>query len=215
LKLETYLRMAKIPYEFDPTDPMGPKGKSPWITYNGQHIADSQLAIEFLKKKLNPKVDQKISEEQLAICTTLRLMLENHFVLGLASWRWVEDFSSVHNLMKIPTVAKIFFFYFSWKIKGNIKSQGFGLHSIPEQHKMASDDLRTTSKILGNRKFFGGDEPCEEDCAIFGVLVQALWVAPNSPYERIMEGECVNLKEYCERMKGKFWPDWSQCLDKY
>lgn len=50
LKLETYLRMAKIPYEVDKTDPISVKGKSPWITLNGEHIADSQLCVEYLAK---------------------------------------------------------------------------------------------------------------------------------------------------------------------
>jgi hypothetical protein len=31
--------------------PKGPKGKVPWITLNGQDLADSQLCIEFLAKK--------------------------------------------------------------------------------------------------------------------------------------------------------------------
>jgi len=50
IKLEMFLRMAKIPYKFDGTDPFGPKGKTPWISINGKHIGDSQLALEYLKK---------------------------------------------------------------------------------------------------------------------------------------------------------------------
>jgi hypothetical protein len=53
LKLETYLRMAKIDYEYDadPKNTFGPKGKTPWISLNGEHVSDSQLCIEFLEKK--------------------------------------------------------------------------------------------------------------------------------------------------------------------
>lgn len=50
LKLETYLKMTKIPYELDTKDGRGPKGKIPWISLNGKHVADSQLCIEFLRK---------------------------------------------------------------------------------------------------------------------------------------------------------------------
>ena len=38
IKLETYLRMAGIKYEVDTSKPMGPKGKSPWITFNGEEV---------------------------------------------------------------------------------------------------------------------------------------------------------------------------------
>ena len=50
LKLETFLKAAKIPYEFDSTDAFGPKEKAPWISYNGHHMGDSHLIIQFLKK---------------------------------------------------------------------------------------------------------------------------------------------------------------------
>lgn len=50
LKLETYLKMAKLPYETDIEDMMGPKGKLPWLSDNGQHIADSQFCIEHIRK---------------------------------------------------------------------------------------------------------------------------------------------------------------------
>lgn len=50
IKLETYLRLAKIPYQVDKGDIWGPKGKTPWITYNGVHMGDSQIIIKFLSK---------------------------------------------------------------------------------------------------------------------------------------------------------------------
>ena len=39
LKLETYLRMAKIPYEIDDSGrQLSKKGKMPWIAYSGESI---------------------------------------------------------------------------------------------------------------------------------------------------------------------------------
>lgn len=42
--------------------------------------------------------------------------------------------------------------------------------------------------ISGNKKFFMGDEPCEVDCAIFGMLAQILWSMPGSPHNVLMHG---------------------------
>lgn len=78
---------------------------------------------------------------------------------------------------------------------------------------MTSDDLRAVSVILGNKKFICGDGPCEDDCAIFGVLAQCVWGLPGSCYENLVHGELTNLKEYCERMKDCFWPDWETNMD--
>lgn len=50
LKIETYLKAAKIEYEFDSTNTFGPKTKTPWISYKGVHMGDSQLIIEYLNK---------------------------------------------------------------------------------------------------------------------------------------------------------------------
>lgn len=51
LKLETYLRMANIPYQIDNSYPYSVnKGKTPWITFNGENVADSQFCIEFLAR---------------------------------------------------------------------------------------------------------------------------------------------------------------------
>jgi hypothetical protein len=53
-KLEAFLRIAKIKYVCDYSYPKNPlTQKSPWITINGQDVADSQLALEFLMKKFS------------------------------------------------------------------------------------------------------------------------------------------------------------------
>ncbi len=52
MKLETWLRMAGLPFEVvrvvDPRK--GPKGKVPWIDDGNQTIADSGFIIEYLEK---------------------------------------------------------------------------------------------------------------------------------------------------------------------
>jgi glutathione S-transferase len=51
-KLETWLRIAKVPYEVvDTPDPRkGPKGKLPFIEDGGVRIADSSLIVDYLVK---------------------------------------------------------------------------------------------------------------------------------------------------------------------
>ena len=40
---------------------MSPKKKSPWITYNGVDMGDSQLCIEFLMKEFNVDLSSHLS----------------------------------------------------------------------------------------------------------------------------------------------------------
>ncbi|WAR17723.1 FAXC-like protein [Mya arenaria] len=51
LKLETYLRVNAIPYQFDGQPLQGPKGKVPWIEHNGVTMGDSQFIIQYLEKE--------------------------------------------------------------------------------------------------------------------------------------------------------------------
>jgi hypothetical protein len=50
-------------------------------------------------------------------------------------------------------------------------------------------DLRSLSIFLGKKKYLLGDEPCEDDAAVFGELAQVLWCMPDSPYERALNGK--------------------------
>ena len=51
LKLETFLRAHKIPYINDYSEYPSAKGKIPWITIDGQEVADSQACIDFLSNR--------------------------------------------------------------------------------------------------------------------------------------------------------------------
>lgn len=67
-------------------------------------------------------------------------------------------------------------------------SQGIGRHSESEMIELMMKDLRALSTVLGNNKFFLGDQPSEDDCSIFGGLASAVFV-PNSPIKRELDGK--------------------------
>ncbi|CAL8096576.1 unnamed protein product [Orchesella dallaii] len=112
---------------------------------------------------------------------------------------------------KLPT---LFLMYFRRTVKKRAYDQGIGRHTQKEVTQLMTQNLKSVSIALGNKKYFGGDELCQEDCGIFGVLAQCLWGAPDSPYEELMNNECKNLKEYCLRVKDRVWPDWEDMLCK-
>lgn len=39
---------------------MSPKGKIPWITYNGKDVSDSQFCIEYLGELLNKNLNDNV-----------------------------------------------------------------------------------------------------------------------------------------------------------
>ena len=57
----------------------------------------------------------------------------------------------------------------------NAKGQGYGKHLKEEIYEIGRTDLKSLSTILGSKKFFFGDKPCDLDPAVFGVLVQFVY----------------------------------------
>lgn len=128
--------------------------------------------------------------------------------------------------------AKVYSFFAERGIKRTLWANGLGRHSYEEFIGFMVADLKTISQFIGKSKYLLGDEICDEDFAIFGMLAQCLWSLVDSPYQELMLGkdgkmllenllkfffnlgELSNLKDYCERMKERFWPDWEDHLMK-
>jgi hypothetical protein len=73
-------------------------------------------------------------------------------------------------------------------IKQSCIAQGIGRHSKEDAIKIMCDDLRAMSKFLGSKPFLLGDEPCEDDAAVFGQLAEIVWCCPDSPFEKLING---------------------------
>lgn len=210
LKVETFLRMGHIKYEYESTEPFGPYGKAPWISLNGEHISDSELIIEHLVTKFGKDLHHRYTDQELAIAKCARRTLEEHAVWGLSLEKYVfenkhlMDFSS-----RIPFFAN---FYMKWVLKSRAKAQGMGILTQDEVVMLVNDDIRSVSYILGDNDYIVGKHPCLHDCGIFAVLATIQWGTPESRFKGLLDSECSNLKDYCLRMKDRFFPDWDQLL---
>jgi glutathione S-transferase len=216
LKLETYLKVANIAYKLDVNDPFGPTGKTPWISYNGEHVGDSHMCIQYLNKKFEKNLNGKHSEDKLALAHAVRIILEEHVFFGIRLWAFLgEGRASFGDFFKAPWIQmKLLLWGYGRTIKEQTWAQGLSRHSDEEIERMMKNDLRAVSKILGNNKYIIGDEVCEDDCAIFGMLALFVWGhASVSPYGKFVKDELPNIIGYCERVKAKFWPDWNFCLN--
>jgi len=211
-KVETFLRMSKLPYEYDSTEPYGPDGKAPWISVNGEHITDSEFIIDYLCKKFEKDVNARYTREQLAVATCARLVLEEHAAWGLALEKFVfNHLALIDTSMHMPFLVRL---YMQHSIKNKAEAQGMGQHSQEEIEKLVKADLRSVSLILGENHFICGDRPCVHDCGIFALLSHVVWGKPDSHYKKLVDDECKNLEEYCNRMRERFFPDWNDLLAK-
>ncbi|XP_077989759.1 failed axon connections homolog [Glandiceps talaboti] len=213
LKLETYLRFANIPYVSAHGLEMSPKNKTPWIQLNGEIFSDSGFIIEMLNERFNVDLSKHLSPSERATARAFEKMVEENFVWTLAHYRWLGKNPNVLSLLpQIPILTSLVFRYARRSTRQLMYGHGMGRHSEDEIYSIAEKDIRALSVILGDKKFMFGNEPCQEDCAIFGQLAQVVWQLSGSPQEALVKGDYKNLERYCYRMRERFWPDWEQCI---
>jgi len=212
IKLETFLRLTGIEYVVDFEEPMGPKGKNPWITMGGQDYSDSQFIAEMLMEKFKKNPDANLTKEQKAISLAMRLMFEEHLYWGAVSWRYAEDrCRGMFTLDDFPLFVRVLIKMWSGKAKKWLYGQGMGRHSVEEIHQLVRRDMQAFTDYLGDKLFLLGEEPHVDDCAVFAFLTEALYGLPDSYIQRFVQ-DTPTLMAYVERMKKRFWPDWDQCV---
>jgi glutathione S-transferase len=212
LKLDTWLRMAQIPFEFvianDPSK--GPKGKSPWIEYATLRMGDSSLIIEHLKERFGIDLDAHLDPQQRALALSVQRMLEEHFhqcfehqlFLGRGAGKRLQEFAATMPIplrWLVPTVLKRTF-------TKQLYARGMGRHAEEVIIAQGKADLDALSELLGEQAYFLGDRPSSIDACVFGFLGVTLYVAGDNPLYQYA-ASIENLMRYCERMRARYYPE--------
>ncbi|XP_052764370.1 failed axon connections homolog isoform X2 [Mya arenaria] len=211
IKIETFLRMAKIPYQSVHSYTMGPKGKSPWVEYNGETLGDSELIMSYLVEKCGVSLSMGLTEEKKAIGRAFQTLVDEHMYWLVLLERWVFHKSEMSGtLTKLPAIL---IWHISRKTKNMAYAQGLGRHTQSEIETLLEKDLKALSDYLGDKKYFVGEEPKGVDCAVFGQLCQVRYHVPNTVKGRTYLQESLpNLISFMDRMTEKLWPDWEECM---
>lgn len=94
LELETWLRMTKLSYNkvivTAQSFELAPKGKIPFIDYQGKLVGDAFLIIEMLKQTEGIDLDASLSATERAISLAFRRMLKENTVWGVAYIRFYK-----------------------------------------------------------------------------------------------------------------------------
>jgi glutathione S-transferase len=211
-KLETYLRMAEIPYQpgkFARGD--APKGKVPYIRLDGELLGDSQLVIEELERRLakagKQPLDAGLSPRDAALARTIRRMIEEAgYFIGLRMrWDTEAGYAATRAEFKkfipgfvVPIIRR--------ELRKRLQGQGTGRHSIEEVHTMGAADWDAIATLLGDQPFMLGDKPRVVDCAVFGFLEGNLGFPVESPIQQRLKTH-ANLIAYRARIRERWWKD--------
>ncbi len=207
LKLETWFKLAKLPYEtvasLNPS--RGPKGKLPFIEdEDGTRVADSSLIIDYLKRTRGLDPDYGLTPEQQASALALQRLFEDHFSFVLMHSRWLDPvgWAALQDSFFVgipPGIRQVAGIVVRRRIRAALHAQGLGRHGQDELYAMGRADLQAVATQLGNRPYFFGDQPTTLDAIAYGCLANLLLVPIETELKRIGLG-FDNLRLFCERL---------------
>lgn len=215
LKLETCLRMAKVPYQRnqDLDLSLAPKGKIPFIEDRGEFIGDSTLILQRLQQHTGIDLDRTLTSEQQAIALAFRRMLKEHTYWRLvyirygmeANWQQYRQVmaqmlapNSPHEIWE-PIVEGL-----RMQFLTQLYQQGLGQHQEGEIDQLITADLQALSTFLADRPYFMGDQPTTLDATVYahiGNLIQP-------PFDSAIVNAArnlTNLCQHCDRMTQHFF----------
>jgi glutathione S-transferase len=211
MKVETWLRMAGLPYEC----PRGadlrkaPKGKFPYIEDDGVTLADSGFIIEYLTAKYHITLDAHLSPRQRGEALALQRLFEEHLYWVAVYSRWIEDagfartreafFARFPFPMRqlVPVLARR-------AMRRQLHGHGMGRHGCEEIYALGCRDVAAIADTLGDRAFLMGEQPSSIDAVGYAFLANLLWAPLPSPLLDEARRH-ANLEAYCQRMKGRYY----------
>lgn len=213
LKLESWLRMAGIPYEriYEDDSRKGPKGKNPWIEINGESMADTELIIERLSGELGIDLDSHLSPRERATATAVTRMVEEH-LHQILEWELFIDengwrLMSLHaDRILPPLVGAVMKRMMRGHFRKQLHARGIGRHDRRAIASMALRDLESLSELIGDGPYLFGDHPCVADAAVFGQLAVLASVPAEAPAMLHTRQDPV-LRSYVGRFLNTFFSD--------
>jgi len=208
IKVETYCRMMKIPYQN--VYKSGTDQKLPYIEYQGETKKHNLLG--FLNSKFEVDADANLNDKDKACSRAFQCMAEENTFWSLMYYRWVDNFAETKKYFKgLDVVRKnVRPKLDQGKCVKCLEAHEIGKHNKEEIYAIGEKDLRAMSAFLGDKEFFMGSDPSTIDCTMFGLLSCLLHTAESSPLAKVVKEDLKNLGDFCDRMKLNFWLDWNE-----
>ncbi|KAE9553758.1 hypothetical protein FO519_003026 [Halicephalobus sp. NKZ332] len=225
LKLETWLRIADIPYrnvENFPITYRSREGTLPFVELNGIEYPDSGLAIKDLSLILKKEsLEVHLNDEQRAVARSFEVLIEGNLWPMFLKFReqHVDELLALQPPSLFGPLTKFMNFFARHLITTNTENKlfysGIGKHSEQDLIRLSEEDLLAISKFLGTKHYLTGFKATKVDAAVFGVLAQIIYLPFETPQKKYISQKCPNLKDYCERIKNRYWPDWEEATKRF
>ncbi|TCS35145.1 glutathione S-transferase [Paucimonas lemoignei] len=220
LKLETWLRMEKIPYTCVALNsmPQSKTGKVPYILRNdGSTLADSNIIIATLANEHGIDLTYGVSSEEQARAHLILRTLEESLYFAGAWERWMHPESwpitRAGYFGALPAgIRNLIAGLVRRKMRTLLHGQGVARHEPAQILALAAQDVKALAMLLGEQPFFHGERPGVADASAYGLFANALGFPGQSEIRNLLHRH-PKLVEFCERMKRLYWRDDSSSED--
>jgi glutathione S-transferase len=211
MKMETYLRMAALPFE--PVNSgnvmKAPKHKLPYIDDGGTVVADTTFIIEYLKGRYGDPLDAALSPAERAVATAFQRLIEENLYWAIVQTRWAEPagWAQTREAFFGTMPAPLRWFVPALARRGllaEMRGHGMGRHSAAQIHAIGCRDVTAVADFLADRPFMLGEQPTSLDATAHAFLANLLWAPVDSPIQRLARSR-PTLQAYCERMKARYF----------
>jgi glutathione S-transferase len=211
MKLETYLRMAGLPFELvnDGNVLKAPKGKLPYIEDEGTAVADTSFIIDYLKGRYGDPLDAALSPMERAQATAFQRLIEENLYWAVVHTRWADDAgwakTRVAFFGALPVPLRWFVPALGRRsVLAEMRGQGMGRHAAEEIHAIGCRDVTAIADFLADKPFMLGAQPTSLDATAHAFLANILWAPFDSPIQRHAKAR-PTLEAYCRRMQARYY----------
>jgi glutathione S-transferase len=211
-KLETWLRIAGVPYEvvYTPDPRNAPRGKLPFIEDAGVRIADSSLIVDHLTRTRGVDPDARLDASQRGIALLVQRTLEEHYAFVLAYTHLLRGEGWQHTRARFDSVPAIVRPLVRGMVRRRVKDllwkQGVLRHKHEDIVESALRDWRAVIAVMSDGPFFFGQQPSGIDAVVFGALATSLLTPIDTPIRDFLRAQRA-LARYADRMMERFFPE--------
>ena len=215
-KTEVQLRMAGLQFRKEQAFPeQSPKGQMPFISDDGELIADSTFIRAHIERRYGVDLDAALDPRQRAEAWAIERMVENHFgwAVGYARFFILENFAKgpAHFFDHVPEPRRgAMREEMAARVRAAFMAQGMLRHDPHEIEQLGARSLEALSLFLGDKPYMMADRPTGVDAACFAMLAALITPHFDSPLARRAEA-LPNLGAYVDRMMARFYPNFAWC----
>lgn len=213
VKVETFLRLAKIPYvvHFTNDVSISPNNRLPFIVHNGTVLADGEFIIQYLTEQFNVQIDDSLTSQEHAKGLMIRRMVETSINYGLNRTTFVDYprymadmFSKEYQLE--PVMSNILVRGMRSATIKVLNAVGYGDLSQEQYEMEFLRDIQSLESFLQNKPFLFGSSPSSYDCSVYAWMQVAGEMGPNGAALSFLTSS-KTLRDYINRMTRLAFPD--------